>query len=271
MKILVLGASGTIGSAIYRKAEGLFELCGTYCHNKPAGLENLVQWDIKDIAALEGLLTHTSPDVIISALNGNFELQFTAHKHVADYLKKSGGKMVFFSTANVFDGAVNKAHDEKSIPFPISEYGIFKLNCEKLLQEALGDNCLIVRIPKIMTQKVAQNLIFGEPVFRNLNISLNTAENTAGAVVKCAQAGKSGIIHLSSHDFMSVDIMCKYLGKSKYKTDVLSVETYADMMKCDMDVLQLSIDGNFYLALKSDDEISEDFSVSCRDVLDLFK
>jgi len=271
MKILVLGASGTVGSAIYKKAEGLFEVYGTYNKNRPVDLEGLRHWGIEDITALEGLLSDISPDVVVSALTGNFELQLTAHRHIAGHLQRTGGRVVFFSTANVFDGVVNKVHDEESTPSPVSEYGKFKLTCEKLLQAALDDKCLIVRIPKIMTKKVAENLVFGEPVFRNLNISLNTAENTANAIVKCIQAGKSGIIHLSSHDFMSVCTICKYLGKNGYSSEVLSIEAYADMMKCDADVLQLSNDGNFYLSLISNNEIAADFNISCRDILDLYK
>jgi len=274
MKILILGASGTVGGAIFRYASAQYQCWGTYNKNNPADLDpkRMAKWDIADTNALKQLLIDISPDIVISSLTGDFETQISAHRYMAEYLQKAGKHMIFISTANVFDGATNKPHTESDKPYPVSQYGKFKLECEQLLQSALKENCLIIRIPKIMTRQVADNYIFGEPVYKNLYAGFNTPENVAKAVVKCIQLKKYGILHLSSHDYMSIDTACTHMGKVGYWYAVkdLTAKAYATMMNCELDDIQLPCDDNFYLALQSEDKAFDDFSISCHDIMSIY-
>ncbi|MCL2839459.1 MAG: sugar nucleotide-binding protein [Defluviitaleaceae bacterium] len=268
-RILILGASGTIGHAIFKCASSKYECWGTYNKNKPLDLDSkrIIQWDIKDVILLKQILADVSPDIIISSLTGDFEMQLSAHQCIADYIQTMDTRMIFISTANVFDGAIDKPHTELDTPYPVSAYGKFKLACEKLLQSALGERCLIIRIPKIMTPSVADNLIFGKPVYRNLYISFNTPQNVAEAIIQCIHIGKHGVIHLSSNDFISVDMACTHMGKNGYVSEDLTLSSYATMMNCEITALQVSIDGNFYLVLQSTDDMSKNFAISCEDCL----
>lgn len=269
MKILILGASGTIGSAIFKSASHKYQCWGTYNKNVPLDLnsESIVQWSIEDTATLTHLLEDVSPDVVISSLSGDFEMQLSAHRHIANFLRKTEASMVFVSTANVFDGAVDKPHTELDAPYPVSRYGKFKLECEQLLQLSLDERCLIIRIPKIMTEDVASNLIFGEPVYRNLYASFNTPQNVANAIIKCIQVRKHGVVHVSSYDFMSADRACILMGKSGYIAEDLTLNAYASMMDCQLTDVKLSTNGSFYFALQSVDSILESFVVSCYDIV----
>jgi len=268
MKILILGASGTVGSAIFKCASNKYQCWGTYNKNKPYNLDftRMVQWDIEDTAALRQMLMDISPNVIISSLTGDFKMQLSAYNCIADYLQKNDAHMIFISTANVFDGATDRPHTELDQPHPLSTYGKFKLECENLLQTS--EHCLIIRIPKIMTQEIVNNLIFGEPVYRNLYASLNTPLNVAEAIVHCIQIKKCGVLHLSSYDYISADIACTRMGKSGYAAENLTIDIYVDMLNCEITKLQTSEDGNFYFALQSVDNISKNFAISCEDIVD---
>lgn len=271
LKILILGASGTVGGAIFKSASNKsskFDCWGTYNKNKPMDLETnqLIQWNIEDIERLQQMIADISPDVVISSLTGDFEMQLTAHRHLAELLRETSTYMYFISTANVFDGAIDTLRSEDESPYPVSDYGKFKLACEELLQAALGARCLIIRIPKIMTPEIAENFIFGEPVYRNLFISLNSPQNVADATIQCIQTERTGVIHLSSHDCMSVDAMCTHMGKSGYATDTLTAEGFAKMMGCEPASLRISNNGNFYFGLRN--SASNPFASTCQEILD---
>ena len=268
-KILILGASGTIGSAIFRCASKQYQCWGTYNKNKPTDLDSrrIVQWDIQDINTLSHLFADISPDVVISSLTGDFETQISAHKHIAESLSDMNTHMIFISTANVFDGETDKPHAELDKPHPVSKYGKFKLECEKMLQSMLDERCLIVRIPKVMTREVANNFVFGKPVYRNLYASFNTSQNIAEAITECIRIQKQGVLHLSSDDFMSADMACTLMGKSGYAVEDLTLNTYAGMMGCALADVKVSADGKFYFALQSVDNISERFAISCQDIM----
>lgn len=56
-------------------------------------------------------------------------------------------KLLFISTANVFDGDLSRPWTEQDLPVPESEYGIYKRDCEVMLQKKLPDQLIIFRLP----------------------------------------------------------------------------------------------------------------------------
>ena len=266
MKILILGASGLVGSAIYKKLADVkeYEVHGTYNRNKPEDFHDVHKWDIADITGLNELLSITSPDVIISSLTGDFVQQFAAHKAIADYLKKSGGRMIFISTVNVFDGAAGGNHSEAALPYPLSQYGDFKKNCEEMLMWTLGKNCLIARLPKILSNKDAENITRhiekGNGFYTNLFFNFNTPEKVAEAIKICIEKNKSGIAHMVGRGYMSdADWASQVLEKAgltiTYETMEMTAEKYCTALGCnDMSKLRPSDDGGFYLTMVCTDK-----------------
>lgn len=57
--------------------------------------------------------------------------------------------MIFISTANVYDGALDKIHVETDIAKADSEYGKFKIEYENYILNKLGNNTIIIRAPEI--------------------------------------------------------------------------------------------------------------------------
>ena len=276
MKILIMGASGTIGSAIYERLAKQYEVYGTYNKHQPLHMrkESIYQYDIANRERLNQILKEVRPDWVVSSLTGNHEHQLAAHECIADYLQESKGRCIFLSTANVFDGEVAGAHIESDTPYPISAYGRFKYSCEQMLQIRLGNRLLIARLPRTLSSEDAMNEIQasqkGEPVFSNLYISYNTATHVASAICSCIETERHGIWHLTSDDCISMAEWTKQIFRKKnicfdYTTDDLTVESYCRLLGCEQpDVLRHGNDQIFCLALKS---MHKEYRITCEEVL----
>ena len=281
MKILILGASGTVGKPLFQVLSEEYEVFGTFNRNKPTGI-NDKYWrkvDISDISSINTILEATEPDLIISSLTGNFEQQLEVHKQLENYLLKTSGRMIFISTANVFDGDVRGRHSEADSPYPISQYGKFKQTCEELLQTRLGDKCLVIRLPKIMDSETATEFIkqaeTGDPpVYANLYMSFNTATNVANAIKYCIDTRKHGVLHLTSHDSIPISkcmdlLLAEANKKAGYTPQHLTVESFSSLLGCnEPGLLQHNADGEFRMDLIcTDSDIASRFGVSCKAIL----
>lgn len=168
MKILVFGASGFAGRAIVKElGKNYTDIIGTYHSKKAAdvtkqqpGIEEqqcimdkmncmMLHYDLEDDDNIELLLDRIKPDVIINCLRGDFMLQKRALNKMLAYLKQTHRKLIFLSTANVFDGALESVHFENDTPKANSDYGKFKIECETRIKEELPENGIIIRIPEI--------------------------------------------------------------------------------------------------------------------------
>ena len=146
--ILVLGASGTAGSAIFRRLSRCagWAVTGTCCMARPEG-RAMVRFSLEQPASICSLLETVRPALVVSALRGDFEKQLAAHALAADYLREHGGKIIYLSTANVFDAHMERPHYETDPRASASTYGQFKIQCEDLLQSRLGSRAVILRLP----------------------------------------------------------------------------------------------------------------------------
>ena len=288
MKILILGVSGTVGKPLYISLSEEYDVHGTFCKNLPSDIssEHLHKFDIADSIGLVTLMETINPDLVVSSLTGNFEQQLSVHQTLENYLRKNtSGRMIFISTANVFDGDVRGQHSEKTAPHPISSYGKFKQNCEEFLQDKLGDRCLVIRLPKILDKTATQDWYehaktgIAKPghnpvIHENLYFSLNTAENVANAIRYCVGVEKSGVLHLTSCDFMSIDDCMKFILAQKndvsgYTSQTLTIESYCNALGSnDLTILRHNSDNKFCLSLVCDDaDISARFRLTCEDVI----
>ena len=144
---MILGASGTIGSAIFRRLsqEKTLRVVGTCFSARQKESPDMIRFSLEtDILPL---LRQVRPDVIVSAMRGDFGEQLSAHETAADCLREHGGKMIFLSTVNVFDGGMDRPHYEEDTREPVSAYGRFKLQCEDLLRDRLGRQAAVLRLP----------------------------------------------------------------------------------------------------------------------------
>lgn len=142
MNALVIGASGQVGGAIFRKLEALnHPVQGTYHSVKADGLFPL---DITKPKQVEEYLSEFAPpshifipgaitnvDFCETNSEETYRTNVLGVKNVAD-LANPESRIIFFSTDFVFDGEQG-LYSELDLPNPISKYGQQKLAAEHYL------------------------------------------------------------------------------------------------------------------------------------------
>ncbi len=217
MKILVLGASGYAGSKIRELLLTEYQdVYGTY-HNTNEKYENdkfMFQYELGDDETLKQIMESLNPDIVISSIRGDFSLILNAHKIISDTLaEKENKKIIFLSTANVYDGALEKPHVETDIPNAESKYGKFKITCENLLLNKLGKNAIIIRIPEIWGMKCPRWLSFESSIkkhtpiqtYQNIYVNYTTNKQITKWILYIIRNDLKGIFHIGTKD------ICEYI------------------------------------------------------------
>lgn len=210
MNVLVLGTSGLAGSAIAKTLRAAGHSVSGTCRN-PAAYENapgLLRFALNEPQSIVPLLESIRPDAVVSCLRGDFSHQLEAHRLAADFLRQRGGTLLFLSTANVFDGDLSRPHGEGDQPCSDTAYGQFKIACEELLQERLGENCVILRPPEIWgrdcprLRALVSRAQQGLPVQTYENLSVNYATDTLIArwTAFILERGLRGVFHAGTRD-----------------------------------------------------------------------
>ena len=206
-KLLILGASGLVGKALMNKCESEFDVYGTYYTSDiHLGSNKKFQLNIQDHKALVKILNCVEPDLIISSLHGDYEQLFEFHQILAEELKTRNSLLYFLSTTNVFDGDLSRHHSELDQTTSKSEYGQYKINCERMLQDLLKNRAIIIRIPGIWGKNsprfntLQMNIKTKGPIqaYRNLECSFLSDIHLANQLHFIFKNEVNGIIHLGS-------------------------------------------------------------------------
>jgi len=162
-RILILGASGYIGQAIYKELCSYFDVYGTFYSNKSlAKNQHFIRYDL-DYDGIDEIVTQVQPTIIISSLRGDFAAQIEAHIFLTEYVKTKPCKLFFLSSANVFDA--------------YSSYRIMEI------KECLKENVPIEVFPNLV-----MNTISDKKLTQQIHYMINRR--------------KSGIFHLGAEDLI---------------------------------------------------------------------
>ena len=184
-RILILGASGFIGNAIYKELLPYFDVYGTYRTSNLEFDDNQVffQFDIEN-NDIEIILEKVNPTYIISSLRGDSNSQLKVHEQIVDYISKQENcRILFLSTVNVFDAKSEFPSYEKDVVLAESEYGRFKISAEKIIAVLPKSKFAILRLPivlgvnspRILQLKKASQHKADFEVFPNLIVSITTS------------------------------------------------------------------------------------------------
>lgn len=210
-RILILGASGFIGNALYKELCPYFKTFGTYstdnktlAKNKHFFQYNIEEDDIYDI--LEAI----KPSIIISSLRGNFNAQILAHQHLTEYVKEHSCKLLFLSSSNVFDAYSKYPSYENDKTFSNSIYGHFKIKIENMVMRLPKRKWSILRVPMVMGTNSPRALEIKTAikdnatieVFPNLIINVTTEDKLSQQIHYIINRNKSGVFHLGSTDLV---------------------------------------------------------------------
>ena len=160
-KLLVIGASGLLGSKLMLYATGRFDAVGTY---NPAvdGMNHpsMYSLDIGSKEEVECIFERIQPEIIIltaamtnlDACEANPALAHIINakgpEHVAGCCKRLNAKLLQVSSVYVFDGSKKGRYTEEDVPNPISVYAESKLAGERAISSVLSD--FIIARPAVM-------------------------------------------------------------------------------------------------------------------------
>jgi dTDP-4-dehydrorhamnose reductase len=210
-KILILGGSGFIGNALYKELCNYFDTYGTY-HSARRSFEDNQQffrYDMQEDDIFQ-LLEKIRPQVVISALRGNFAAQIQAHLHLIEYVVKNDCTLYFLSSANVFDAYSKYPSYENDKTLSESVYGRLKIKIENMLLRLPKSKMAILRVPMVFGNtspriKEIKNFIWNnEPleVFPNLVMNVTNDDKLTQQVHYLINRRQGGIYHLGSYDLV---------------------------------------------------------------------
>ncbi|SFX09215.1 dTDP-4-dehydrorhamnose reductase [Thermoactinomyces sp. DSM 45891] len=211
-KVLILGASGLVGRALMNELVDGFDVYGTYTSNVTSlPQDKQFSLEVQHIDKMREVIGTVKPDIVISCLRGDYDHQLTFHEELAKSIRNQQTKVYYFSTTNVFDGDFSRPYTEADTPIAESEYGKFKMKCESMLQEMLGERTITIRIPMIWGKdsprlnQIKESLKDqkGMEVFSNLVCNHHLDVLLAKQVRFMIEHDLRGVFHLASIDRMT--------------------------------------------------------------------
>lgn len=209
-KILILGGSGFLGNALYKELCNYFDTYGTYCHATSfASNKQFRHYDLEQDDIVQ-LVDEVRPQVIISALRGNFQAQVIAHQHVSEYVVEHDCSLYFLSSANVFDAYSKFPSYENDKTLSESIFGRLKIKIENMLLRLPKQKAGILRIPMVFgngsprIREMKNAIIKNEPieVFPNLILNVTSDSRLTQQIHYLINRNKTGIYHLGSTDLV---------------------------------------------------------------------
>lgn len=217
-RILILGASGFLGRALYKELCSYFKTFGTYYTDNYQLNKNkhFFQYNLEEDDVFE-ILNIVKPTIIISSLRGDFSAQVVVHKHLLDYILSHDCKLIFLSSANAFDAYSKYPSYENDKTLSNSIFGHFKIKIENMLLRLPKKKVVIIRLPMVFgsqsprLNKITQSLKDQTPieVFPNLIMNVTTDSRVSQQIHYIINRDKSGVFHLGSNDLVHHDDFIK--------------------------------------------------------------
>lgn len=211
---MILGGSGFIGQELYQELSGFYSVHASYNRSSErfGSNMNFHQWNV-ETEPLEFLLNNLKPDLIISAMRGDFNAQISAHFEAINYILKTDSKLIFLSSANVFDAFTNYPSYEYDKSFSTSIYGRFKISIENALLRLPNDKYNIIRLPMVFgagsprLEELKTLHKKGEPieVFPNVVINAHAIGKLRQQIHYLINQDMEGVWHLGSTDLIHHD------------------------------------------------------------------
>ncbi|MCM8811676.1 MAG: dTDP-4-dehydrorhamnose reductase [Candidatus Omnitrophica bacterium] len=201
MKILVIGSTGLLGTDLCRVLSRNHELIGWARKpaSSPRNLPERLLFETVDITDRErvadGIRRHRPAVTILTAAMSDVDacekepslaMKINAHavQHVAEGCAAAGSLLVAISTDYVFDGLAGRAYKESDSPHPINQYGLSKLEGEKMVLSA-GARSVVIRVSGLFgngrlnfVSSAAEAFLNNRPV-RVVTDQINSPSSTA--------------------------------------------------------------------------------------------
>ena len=263
-RVLLFGGSGFLGRALFKELHPYMDVYGTYCSQTHfANNKRYTHYDYREDSPLK-ILRRIKPDVIISCLRGDADDQFVAHDMIIDFASKHEAKLIFLSSANVFDGFWHYPSYEHDKSYSESTYGLLKIKIENKVMRMPPFSWAIARLPmvfgintpRIMELKKAIEEQTPYEIFPNTVINLTTDYFVTQQLHYIINRNLWGIFHLGSSDLIHHDeFIFQLVDGLHLKTKPVYKHVYA------------SNHDRYIVALPRDNSLPEHLRFCCDDVL----
>lgn len=213
--ILITGASGHLGRRVAaRAADTGWHVTGTF-HSGQSEVPG-VRWrqlDLRDRAAVDGLVTELAPDVVVHAAAGrdrdDWAVIADGTGAVAAAAAAVGARLVHVSSDAVLSGA-SPPYDEAALPDPVTRYGAAKAAAETAVR-AVAPAAVIARVSLILGdgdskhERLVHALHAGGDgaLFTDRYRMPSHAADLAAALVELVDTDVAGVVNLAGPDRVS--------------------------------------------------------------------
>jgi|TARA_R100000306_G_scaffold125_3_gene231 dTDP-4-dehydrorhamnose reductase len=214
-RILIIGASGFIGNALYKDLLSYFDVFGTYCTQDLEYKDNQVFFEFSvEEDTISPILSEIKPRYIVVANSGAYSRRLQMLQEICEYAGHfPESRILYISSSEIFDGQRNFPAYEYDIPIAESKFGRFTISAEKILLEQLPLQTTILRLPLVLgvnsptliqlRQSMKHHAAF--EVFPKHIISITTEDKIAQQVHYIINKNLTGIFHLASNDVIHHD------------------------------------------------------------------
>ena len=110
--------------------------------------QNFFHYNLEDDNILS-IIKEVKPHLIISCLRGSFDAQVSCHHQLVDYIINFNCRLMYFSSANVFDAFEHYPSYEFDKTLSESKYGRYQIKIENSLLKLSPSKYVIGRLPMV--------------------------------------------------------------------------------------------------------------------------
>lgn len=240
--MIIVGASGLIGSALFAAARALpREVIGTcYSHENKEFLRYDLLCDqlgpivagIRPEDTVYLLSAYTNISWIYANQVKARELNLHATKRLIDEIAKAGARIIFMSSVEVFDGEQGN-YNEQSLPHPLSLYGRMKFEIEEYLLKKKYKSCIVrtgwnvgwnIDNPCVIKLTYKALMTPGAKMAQDNIFSIIDVRDTCEGLLRLFDRPDVALCHLASASITRTQLASMIMNFSKYK-EQMSYET----------------------------------------------
>lgn len=230
-KILVLGSSSWLGSALLNRLSlSTYQLISTVFRTQIEFNFDIEIVKAESLKDYQDILKSYNPEVIVNFLRGENEEDYDIHKNFINYCSATNSHYIYASSALALDAYDNVDLTEHILAKSVSEYGIFKGNCEQMLYDS--KICWsVLRFSSLQgycAHKFTRNEAFlnrlhkGEDIYIDSGVYQNRmfVDDMILIVEKIIEDKINGIIHIGTIDTSEeIDFLRKQANLFGYSSD----------------------------------------------------
>lgn len=149
MRVLLTGASGLLGTWLLRTVPEAVQVVAA-AHTAEVDWPATVTGDLRDAGETAALVAEAAPELVLhTAYRKDRAGIVDATANVVRATREHGARMIHVSTESVFSGD-GRPRSETGEPDPISDYGRWKAEAERLVHDHLPE-AAVVRLPLLVS------------------------------------------------------------------------------------------------------------------------